>query len=121
MLRTLAFVFLAIALAGPRTPDLHTRIDAEGVAIFMLVDVSGSMATHDFDWHGDAISRLDAVKRVFVVHRWRRPRRYAGRRKCASLCGTPHRLHRLGRVRHAATDGLPVDAEPFGAVASAGR
>jgi Ca-activated chloride channel family protein len=65
ILRTLAFVLLAVALAGPRTPDLHTRIDAEGVAIVMLVDVSGSMATHDFDWHGDSISRLDAVKRVF--------------------------------------------------------
>jgi Ca-activated chloride channel family protein len=65
LLRTLAFVLLAIALAGPRTPDLHTRIDAEGVAIVMLVDVSGSMATRDFDWHGDSISRLDAVKRVF--------------------------------------------------------
>ena len=65
LLRTLAFVLLAVALAGPRTPDLHTRIDAEGVAVVMLVDVSGSMATRDFDWHGDSISRLDAVKRVF--------------------------------------------------------
>ncbi|HBI43427.1 MAG TPA: hypothetical protein DDY78_11305 [Planctomycetales bacterium] len=65
LLRTLAFVLLAIALAGPRSPDLHTRIDAEGVAIVMLVDVSGSMATRDFDWHGDSIGRLDAVKRVF--------------------------------------------------------
>jgi Ca-activated chloride channel family protein len=65
LLRTLAFVLLAIALAGPRTPDLHTRIDAEGVAVVMLVDVSGSMATRDFDWHGDSISRLDTVKRVF--------------------------------------------------------
>ena len=66
VLRTLAFVLLAVALAGPRTPDLRTRIDAEGVAVMMLVDVSGSMATHDFDWQGEPISRLDAVKRVFV-------------------------------------------------------
>ena len=65
LLRTLAFLLLAVALAGPRTPDLHTRIDAEGVAVMMLVDVSGSMATHDFDWQGEPISRLDAVKRVF--------------------------------------------------------
>ena len=65
VLRTLAFVLLAVALAGPRTPDLRTRIDAEGVAVMMLVDVSGSMATHDFDWQGEPISRLDAVKRVF--------------------------------------------------------
>ena len=58
-------MLLAVALAGPRTPDLRTRIDAEGVAVMMLVDVSGSMATHDFDWQGEPISRLDAVKRVF--------------------------------------------------------
>jgi len=64
-LRTTAFVLLAAALAGPRTPDLRTRIEAEGVAIVMLVDVSGSMATPDFDWHGAPISRLEAVKRVF--------------------------------------------------------
>ena len=64
-LRTLAFLLLAVALAGPRTPDLRTRIETEGVAVEMLVDVSGSMATRDFDWHGEPISRLDAVKRVF--------------------------------------------------------
>ena len=64
-LRTLAFLLLAVALAGPRTPDLRTRIEAEGVAVVMLADVSGSMSTHDFDWQGQPISRLDAVKRVF--------------------------------------------------------
>jgi len=30
-----------------------------------LVDVSGSMAEPDFDWNGEPISRLEAVKRVF--------------------------------------------------------
>jgi Ca-activated chloride channel family protein len=63
--RTLAFLLLALALAGPRIPDLRTRIEAEGVAIVMLVDVSGSMAAHDFQWQGEPISRLEAVKRVF--------------------------------------------------------
>jgi Ca-activated chloride channel family protein len=61
----LAVLLLVVALAGPRTPDLRTRIEAEGVAIGMVVDVSGSMATTDFDWQGRPISRLDAVKRVF--------------------------------------------------------
>ncbi len=65
VMRTLAFVLLAVALAGPRTPDLRTRIETEGVAVVMLVDVSGSMATPDFDWHGQPVSRLEAVKRVF--------------------------------------------------------
>lgn len=65
VLRSLALLFLIIALAGPRWPDLHTRIDTEGIAIVMLVDVSGSMAERDFDWRGAPIGRLDAVKKVF--------------------------------------------------------
>jgi len=63
--RGLALLLLVVALAGPRWPDLRTRIDTEGIAIVMLVDVSGSMAEQDFDWNGQTISRLDAVKRVF--------------------------------------------------------
>lgn len=64
-LRSLALLLLILAVAGPRWPDLHTRIDTEGIAIVMLVDVSGSMAERDFDWHGESITRLDAVKKVF--------------------------------------------------------
>lgn len=64
-LRGLALLLLVVALAGPRWPDLRTRIDAEGVAIVMAVDVSGSMAERDFDWDGEPISRLEAVQRVF--------------------------------------------------------
>src|SRR5262249_49860971 len=41
-IRTLALLLLIFALAGPRTPDLRTRIDTEGIAIVMVVDVSGS-------------------------------------------------------------------------------
>ena len=58
-------MLLALALSGPRWPDLRTRIDTEGIAIQMLVDVSGSMAELDFDWNGQTITRLEAVKRVF--------------------------------------------------------
>jgi Ca-activated chloride channel family protein len=64
-LRSLALLLVIVALAGPRWPDLHTRIDTEGIAIMMLVDVSGSMAERDFDWQGQPISRLEAVKKVF--------------------------------------------------------
>jgi Ca-activated chloride channel family protein len=65
ILRSLALLLIALALAGPRWPDLHTRIETEGIAIVMLVDVSGSMAERDFDWRGEPISRLEAVKKVF--------------------------------------------------------
>jgi Ca-activated chloride channel homolog len=54
-----------VALAGPRWPDLHTRIDTEGIALVMLVDVSGSMAERDFDWQGQPVGWLEAVKKVF--------------------------------------------------------
>lgn len=64
-LRAAALVLLVLAIAGPRTPDLRTRIDTEGLAIAMAVDVSGSMAERDFDWHGEPVSRLEAVKNVF--------------------------------------------------------
>ncbi len=65
ILRSLALLLLILAVAGPRWPDLHTRIETEGIAIIMLVDVSGSMAERDFDWRGEPITRLDAVKKVF--------------------------------------------------------
>lgn len=65
LLRALALLLLVVALAGPRWPDLHTRIETEGIALMMLVDVSGSMAERDFDWRGTPITRLEAVKKVF--------------------------------------------------------
>lgn len=65
ILRAAALLLLILAVAGPRWPDLHTRIETEGIAIVMLVDVSGSMAERDFDWRGESIARLEAVKKVF--------------------------------------------------------
>jgi Ca-activated chloride channel family protein len=60
----LVVLFLLLALAGPRWPDLRTRIAAEGIAIVLVVDVSGSMAERDYDWRSERISRLEAVKRA---------------------------------------------------------
>ncbi len=65
--RALALVALALAVAGPRWPDLRSRIETEGIAMVMVVDVSGSMAEPDFTWQGGKISRLDAVKRAFSL------------------------------------------------------
>jgi Ca-activated chloride channel homolog len=67
VLRGLALAALIVALAGPRWPDLRTRLDTEGIAIVLLVDVSGSMGERDFDAGGDLITRLDAVKRIFRI------------------------------------------------------
>lgn len=65
VLRGFGVAAIALALAGPRWPDLRTRIEPEGIAIMMVVDVSGSMAEPDFIWHEQPISRLAAVQRVF--------------------------------------------------------
>src|SRR5262249_12648310 len=42
-----------------------TRIPTQGIAIAILVDVSGSMAEKDFDWRGEPVPRIEAVKRAF--------------------------------------------------------
>jgi Ca-activated chloride channel family protein len=66
--RTLAMLCLIIAAAGPRLPDMRTRIPTEGVAIVIVLDVSGSMETDKaFLWQeGSArISRREAARRAF--------------------------------------------------------
>lgn len=63
--RATALLLLVVAVAGPRRPDLRTRIPAEGIAVEMLVDVSGSMAEPDFRWQGKPVSRLAAAKNAF--------------------------------------------------------
>ncbi|MFO0927988.1 MAG: VWA domain-containing protein [Gemmataceae bacterium] len=64
-LRVAALALLVVALAGPRWPDLRTRLDTVGVALMMVVDVSGSMGERDFDGDTEPRSRLEAVKAVF--------------------------------------------------------
>ncbi len=66
-LHILTLVMLAVALAGPRWPDLRTRLDTDGIALMMAVDVSGSMAERDFVWEDEAVSRLEAVQRLFSL------------------------------------------------------
>ncbi len=64
-LRGLALALLVVALAGPRWPDPGSRLSTEGIAIVILVDVSGSMGERDFDWHGQPVSRFEAAQQVF--------------------------------------------------------
>src|SRR5262245_55379027 len=65
LLRLLALAALIIAAASPRWPDRSTRIETEGIAIAMVLDVSGSMAERDFLWEGQPVGRLEGVKKVF--------------------------------------------------------
>jgi Ca-activated chloride channel family protein len=66
-LRFLALTCAVLALAGPRLPDLKTRLPTEGIAIVFLLDNSGSMQDDTFEWTpGSAkISRAEAVRRAF--------------------------------------------------------
>src|SRR5262245_23466209 len=61
--RGLVVALLAVACAGPRVPDLKSKLPAEGVALALVVDVSGSMATPDPAAPG--VTRLDAAKAAF--------------------------------------------------------
>jgi Ca-activated chloride channel family protein len=64
LLRTAAILALIVALARPQSGgEYHDT--SEGIAIQMVLDVSGSMATDDFVLGGQHVRRLDAVKQVF--------------------------------------------------------
>src|SRR5262245_1449045 len=57
--RAAALALLVVGIAGPRWPDQSTRLPAQGIAIAILVDVSGSMAEKDFDWRGEPVPRIE--------------------------------------------------------------
>ena len=61
----IAAVALAVALAGPRIGEQFTRIEREGIAIMMVVDVSGSMRALDLATEDRERTRLEAVQDVF--------------------------------------------------------
>ncbi|MDR2171800.1 MAG: VWA domain-containing protein [Planctomycetaceae bacterium] len=59
-------VFLIIvALARPQSGIEEYRVRADGIAIAMCVDRSGSMEAEDFEVGGKVVNRLAAVKKVF--------------------------------------------------------
>jgi Ca-activated chloride channel family protein len=64
-LRTLALVLCILALARPQRGIEAIKISSEGIAILMVVDISGSMAALDLQVDGHQSSRLDAVKQTF--------------------------------------------------------
>lgn len=61
----LAVASLAVALAGPRTPDAQTKVSREGIAIMAVIDRSGSMHARDLVKNDLSVDRLSVVKDVF--------------------------------------------------------
>lgn len=53
-----------VALARPQSGRSESRITGEGIAIEMVLDVSGSMEALDFQLEGRDVSRLAAVQHV---------------------------------------------------------
>jgi len=67
LLRAMIFLSLAtfvIALARPQLGKSLTQVEASGIDIMLVLDVSGSMYTKDFTIGGDRATRLDAIKEV---------------------------------------------------------
>jgi Ca-activated chloride channel family protein len=67
ILRTLMLASLAIlviALARPQLGRSLTQIEASGIDIMLVLDVSGSMLTKDFTIGGQEATRVDAIREV---------------------------------------------------------
>ncbi len=65
LLKLAGMILLVVALARPRLPHQESLIQAEGIAIEMCLDRSGSMQAMDFQVDGKRVDRLEAVKAVF--------------------------------------------------------
>lgn len=63
-LTLLAMVFLIFSLARPREGREQTLTSSEGIAIELVVDLSGSMRAQDFKIDGERVDRLTAIKNV---------------------------------------------------------
>jgi Ca-activated chloride channel family protein len=115
-LLSLALVCSVTALANPRRPVPGERLEAEGIAVLLVIDVSGSMAEPDFDWHGDAVPRLEAVRRAFRDFVHRRPQDRLGLVLFAThpetACPLTLDHEALTRLLDAASPrGLPTESE----------
>jgi Ca-activated chloride channel family protein len=63
-LLALGVVALAISLAGPRVGERFKRIQKDGIAIMMVIDISGSMQALDLSTDDRERTRLEAVQDV---------------------------------------------------------
>src|SRR5467141_2774917 len=67
ILRTLLLASLAIFVVGLARPQLGkslTQVEASGIDIMLVLDVSGSMLTKDFTSGGEEATRVDAIREV---------------------------------------------------------
>jgi Ca-activated chloride channel family protein len=106
-LRWLALALFIVALAQPRLVKGESHIKASGVDIVVAIDLSGSMASEDFEVPGGRISRIDLAKQVLSKFIDQRPNdriglvAFAGRAYIASPLTLDHDFlqHNLDRLR----------------------
>jgi len=72
-LRWLSVALLIIALAQPRLTKSETKVSASGVDIAVALDMSGSMASEDFEVGRERLSRLAMAKDVLKNFVEKRP------------------------------------------------
>ena len=71
-LRWLALALFIIALARPQLGEGEQKVTASGIDIVLALDLSGSMASEEFELHGQPANRLAVAKDVieqFVAKR----------------------------------------------------
>ena len=72
-LRWLTLALLIIALAQPRLTKSETKVTASGVDIAVALDMSGSMASEDFEVNRKRLNRLAMAKEVLKKFIDKRP------------------------------------------------
>ena len=60
----LSLALLVIAMARPQLGKSLTQVEASGIDIMLVLDVSGSMLTKDFTIGGESATRIDAIREV---------------------------------------------------------
>lgn len=65
LLSFLGWIIMILALMGPRLGHEETKVTTKGIAIGMVMDVSGSMSNEDMPYEGSVISRYETVEKVF--------------------------------------------------------
>ena len=119
----LGLALLTVALARPQLGKSLTEVEASGIDIMLVLDVSGSMLTKDFTVGGDSATRVDAIREVTRKFIEGRPNdrigmiAFAGRPYVVSPMTLDHEwlLQNLDRVRI----GLVEDGTAIGSAVAA--
>ncbi|MCX6119286.1 MAG: VWA domain-containing protein [Proteobacteria bacterium] len=65
-LKSMALIFIVLALARPQGGRRSGNRSAEGVDIVLVIDTSGSMKARDFEIDGKRPNRLEVIKQVIL-------------------------------------------------------